>query len=67
MKKEFEVEDIKQLYSAFISLCDFIEADVYCGKCPLWNDMCGAADKTKVREFSEALYRIRSIADISKQ
>lgn len=66
MKKEFEVQDIKMLYSAFIALCDYMETDVYCSKCPLWNDMCGADDKTKVKEFGEALHRIRSIANITK-
>lgn len=63
-EKLFRVEDIKKLYSAFLILCDFVEEDIYCGKCPLWKDMCGADDKTKVNEFSEALKRIRYIAEI---
>lgn len=62
----FKVGDVKKLYNAFIALCDFMENDVYCGKCPLWHDMCGSDDKSEINAFSEALERIRYIADIKK-
>lgn len=62
----FRVGDIKKLYNAFIALCDFIEEDVHCGRCPLWNDMCGTDDKSEVTAFSEAMQRIRYTANIKK-
>ena len=65
-EKLFNVEDIKKLYSAFIALCDFVENDIYCGNCPLWNEMCGNKDETVVHEFGDALARIRSIAEIPR-
>lgn len=65
-EKLFRVGDVKKLYNAFIALCDFVEEDVYCGKCPLWKDMCGSEDQTKATEFGKALERIRYIAGISK-
>ncbi len=40
MKKEFETEDIKLLYTAFIDLCDYIEEEVGCGKCPRYQEFC---------------------------
>ncbi|MDE5738605.1 MAG: hypothetical protein K2H93_09605 [Oscillospiraceae bacterium] len=64
MEKNFNVDDIKKLYSAFISLCDYIEYDINCNNRPLWEIMCGADDRTSVSEFCNALARIRSIADI---
>lgn len=60
----FKVGDVKKLYNAFLTLCDFVEKDIHCGKCPLWHDMCGADDKTKAEEFGAALQRIRYIAKI---
>lgn len=62
----FRVGDIKKLYNAFIALCDFVEDDVHCSRCPLWNDMCGSDDKSKVTAFSEAMQRIRYTANIPK-
>lgn len=64
MKKEFEIQDVKLLYSAFLALCDYMETEAGCGNCPLWTDMCGADDQTAVKEFGEALCRIRNIAGI---
>lgn len=66
MKKEFETSDINNLYSAFIKTCDYIENEVGCGKCPLYENMCGAEDKSMVNEFCESLARIRAIAGIPK-
>ena len=65
MKKYFEENDIRKLYNAFNSLCDYVEENSGCGNCPLWAEMCGNKDKRVVEEFSEALARIRGIADIS--
>ncbi|MDE6780213.1 MAG: hypothetical protein K2J40_01955 [Ruminococcus sp.] len=59
-EKLFRVGDVKKLYNAFKALCDFVEEDIYCGKRPLWKDMCGAD------AFSEALERIRYTANIRK-
>ncbi len=63
MKKEYETEDIKMLYTAFIDLCDFIEEEVGCGKCPRYHDFCEGANQ-KGKEFGIALARIREIAEI---
>lgn len=62
----FRVGDVRKLYNAFISLCDFVEEDIHCGKCPLWKDMCNADDNSEVTAFSEALERIRYTANIKK-
>ncbi len=66
MQKEFEIEDIKNLYNAFIQTCDYIENEVGCGKCPLYKNMCGAEDMSRVNDFCESLTRIREVAGISK-
>ena len=65
-EKMFCANDVKRLYSAFTALCDFVEEEINCGNCPLWESMCGAEDKTEVSEFSEALKRIRDTAGIEK-
>ena len=64
--KEIRKSDLRQLYSAFISLCDFIEEndDIGCGNCPLWKPMCGNKNKSKVERFADALKRIREYAGI---
>lgn len=65
--KDISKSDLRQLYSAFISLCDFIEEndDIGCGNCPLWNPMCeNKKDESKVDRFAEALKRIRDYAGI---
>lgn len=62
----FRVGDVRKLYNAFIALCDFVEEDIYCGKCPLWKNMCGVDDKSEVTAFSEVLERIRYTANIKK-
>ncbi len=64
--EQFDIKDIKRLYSAFINLCDYIEenGDIGCGNCPLWNPICGNVDKNKGIEFSKALQRIRHSAGI---
>ena len=61
-----EKEDLKKLYNAFITLCDFVETDenIGCGKCPLYESMCGNKTTNTVKEFSEALARIRKKAEI---
>ena len=64
MKKEFDVDDIIKLYSVFISLCDYVEENPGCGKCPMWVSMCGNKDKTIVNDFSASLARIRKNAEI---
>ena len=64
MEKEFDVDDIRKLYDAFISLCDYVEENSGCGKCPMWTDMCGNPDKAKVNGFSDSLAKIRKIAEI---
>lgn len=64
MTSSFEIDDIKKVYSAFLSLCDYIEENVGCGKCPLYDDMCGAKDKTSVEDFARAMARIRAGAGI---
>ena len=64
MEKLFEAEDIKRLYSAFIALCDYVEKDPGCGKCPLWKTMCGNKDKSEACLFGDALARIRQTAEI---
>ena len=61
MKKEYETEDIKMLYTAFIDLCDFIEEEVGCGKCPRYQKFC-AGSSNQGREFGKALARIRETA-----
>ncbi|MCQ2439201.1 MAG: hypothetical protein MJ074_05535 [Oscillospiraceae bacterium] len=66
MEKAFKTDDIRKLYSAFISLCDYIEENAGCGNCPLWLPMCGNKSNEAVRDFSEALERIRETADIQK-
>ncbi len=67
MKEElFLVDDVKKLYAAFISLCDYIENDMNCGKCPLYHTLCGAEDKSAVNSFGDSLARIRSIANIQR-
>lgn len=66
MNKVFDTEDINNLYNSFTEICDFIENEVGCGKCPLYEKMCGAEDKTRVNEFCESLSRIRDIARIQK-
>ena len=63
MKKEFETEDIKLLYAAFIDLCDYIEEEVGCGKCPRYQEFCTESNK-KGKEFGQALARIREVAEI---
>lgn len=63
MKKEFETEDIKVLYTAFTELCDYIEEEVGCGKCPRYHTFCTISNK-KDKEFGEALARIREMAEI---
>ena len=65
--KEIRKSDLRQLYSAFISLCDFIEEndDIGCGNCPLWKTICGnKKGKSKGERFAEALKRIRDYAGI---
>jgi len=64
MEKVFNTDDIRKLYSAFISLCDYVEEVNGCGKCPLWTPVCGNEEKEIVNEFSEALARIRETAEI---
>lgn len=54
-----KTDDVRQLYDAFISLCDYIEENVYCGNCPLYETLCGNKDKTNVDLFSKALKNIR--------
>ena len=65
--KEFVIEDIKSLYSAFLKLCDYIEEndDIGCSNCPLWKPICGNSDKNAGREFGETLQRIRHTAGIA--
>lgn len=61
MKKDFDENDVKKLYEAFIKTCDYIENEIGCGKCPLFNDMCGAVNQTRAKEFGEALKRLKSV------
>lgn len=64
METIYNTEDIRKLYNAFVELCDHIEEEHGCGTCPLWEPMCGNKDKTSVKEFAQALARIREVADI---
>lgn len=58
--------DVTVLYKAFIKLCDFIETEVGCGKCPMYSEMCCNSDKMKVDEFSQSLMRIRNECGIKR-
>ena len=67
--KEIEVlckEDVKLLYQAFLSLCDYVEENVGCDKCPLYSELCGNIDATNVKRFSESLKNIRSVCEIKR-
>jgi len=66
MEKSFLISDIEKLYDAFIKTCDYIEEENGCGKCPLWNEICGSNDKSKIDEFSKALARIRETTGIKR-
>lgn len=57
--EEFRKDDVLTLYNAFIKLCDFIECEVECGKCPLWENICSQPNGYQCDEFAESLKRIR--------
>lgn len=64
--KEFREDDVLTLYDAFIKLCDFIECDVQCGKCPLWKEICSQPNSYQCDEFAESLKRIRETLGIKR-
>ncbi len=47
--------DVKRLYHAFLSFCDYVEENIYCANCPLYEVLCGNSDKTNVELFSKPL------------
>ena len=59
-------EDVKQLYHAFLSLCDYVEENVYCANCPLYETLCGNEDKANVELFSKSLKNIRDKCGIKR-
>ena len=54
-------EDVKRLYQAFLSLCDYVEENAGCSNCPLYSELCGNADAANVICFSESLKNIRCV------
>ena len=58
--------DVINLYDAFIALCDYVEENIYCGNCPLWNKMCGNENKDNVTQFSRSLSEIRNKCGITR-
>ena len=63
---KYNDDDVKELYSAFIKLCDFIEENdnIGCGNCPLWKTICGNKDQSVSNRFSKSLRNIRHNAGI---
>lgn len=55
----FRKEDVKILYDAFVKLCDYIECEIECSKCPMWKNICGKSDSVEYNDFAESLKRIR--------
>lgn len=62
--EEFKKDDVLTLYDAFIKLCDFIECDVECGKCPLWK---GRDIDCQDEKFGQSLKRIRESLGIKRK
>ncbi len=52
-------DDVRRLYHAFLSLCDYVEENIYCANCPLYGELCGNKDETNVELFSKSLKSIR--------
>ncbi len=65
--KEFREDDVLTIYNAFVKLCDYIEHESECGKCPLWIDICGQPNSYQCDEFSKSLKRIREALEIEGQ
>ena len=59
-------EDVRKLYHAFLSLCDYVEENVYCANCPLYETLCGNKDETNVELFSKSLKNIRDKCGIKR-
>lgn len=63
--EELRKDDVLTLYGAFIKLCDFIECEVECGKCPMWETTCRGHNPNG-EAFGESLYRIRKALGIKR-
>ncbi|WP_297871609.1 hypothetical protein [uncultured Oscillibacter sp.] len=59
-------DDVRRLYHAFLSLCDYVEENIYCANCPLYGELCGNKDEANVELFSKSLKNIRDKCGIKK-
>lgn len=59
-------DDVRALYRAFLSLCDYVEENIFCANCPLYETLCGNEDKTKVELFCGSLKNIREKCGIKR-
>ena len=59
-------DDVRRLYHAFLSLCDYVEENIYCANCPLYGELCGNKDETNVELVSKSLKNIRDMCGIKK-
>lgn len=64
--KEFREDDVLTLYNSFIELCDYIECEEKCSRCPLWVDICSQPNSYQCEEFAESLKRIRETLGIKR-
>lgn len=60
LKKEY----VENLYNAFIKLCDYIECEIECEKCPLWKS---EKNSCQCNDFVESLKRIREAIEADKK
>lgn len=58
--------DVTALYHAFLQLCDCVEEDLGCSKCPMYSSVCFNPDQTAVNAFAESLKRIREECGIKR-
>ncbi len=63
--EDFKKEDVETLYNAFTKLCDYIEQEVGCGECPLWETICSQPNSYQCDGFTESLKRIRETIEIN--
>lgn len=55
----FRKQDVKVLYDSFIKICDYIEQEVGCSKCPLWKDICSHPNSLECDDFANSLNKIK--------
>ncbi len=65
--EKFRKEDVETLYNAFIKLCDYIECEIECGKCPLWKPIDRGIISCQCDGFGKSLKRIREAIKSDKQ